>query len=307
MIVTVAFLAAGLVALFFGGEALVRGSVALASRLGIPPLIIGLTIVGFGTSTPELIVSVSAALKGASDIAVGNIVGSNIANILLILGAAALITPIAVKFPALSRDLAVMILTSLVLLILAHLGTIERWAAGLMLASLILYIVYLMKYAPEQDECCIPAPRAMSWLSIVLLIAGGFCGLMLGANWLVDSSITIARAFDVPEAVIGLTIVAVGTSLPELATSIVAAYRRECDVAIGNVVGSNIFNILGILGVTALVTPMPISDTMAYFDIPAMMAISIGFAALVFLLKTIGRIVAMSLLMSYTAYIFFLF
>jgi cation:H+ antiporter len=307
MVLTLATLTAGLVALFVGGEVLVRGSVALASRLGISPLVIGLTIVGFGTSTPELLVSLNAALKGSPDIAVGNIVGSNIANILLILGVSAVIMPFAARFADLSRDLTVMILASLALLALGYWGTVDRLSGTIMFLCLAGYIAYLFRFGSSSSETPVVGGKPQVWTMIVACLAGGLAALVLGADWLVDSSTTIARQFGISEAVIGLTVVAVGTSLPELATSVIAAFRRQADVAIGNVVGSNIFNILGILGITAIVQPVNISQHMASVDIPVMVAVGLVLVLMVVLLKRVSRLVGCAFIAAYTVYVALLF
>ncbi|MGB7336011.1 MAG: calcium/sodium antiporter [Salaquimonas sp.] len=306
MALTVAFLVAGLVLLFVGGEGLVRGSVALASKLGISPLVIGLTVVGFGTSTPELLVSLSAAFKGAPDIAVGNVVGSNIANILLILGVSALITPLAIKYSNLARDLYVMLIASAGLALLAYIGEANRVSGFILLVSLIGYVIYAIRNGGDADIET-ETSKGLGTFVIILMIGGGLTGLMVGANWLVDSSTVIARTFGVSEAVIGLTVVAVGTSLPELATSVIAAFRKQSDVAIGNIIGSNIFNIAGILGVTSIVIPVKISPEIAQFDIVILFAISVLLVATAYFLNSISRIVGFVFLVFYTSYVLYLF
>ncbi|KUF11250.1 calcium/sodium antiporter [Pseudoponticoccus marisrubri] len=269
----------GLVLLLAGGEALVRGSVGVATRLGVSPLVIGLTLVGFGTSMPELVASVQAASAGAPGLAVGNIVGSNIANILLILGTSAVIYPMATSRNAFRRDGSVLIAVSLLLVAVALIGTLGRLAGGIFIALLGAYTVstYLAERAgaasaerrsAEADDA---APAHMGVLTGLALTAGGIAGVVFGAGFLVDSAIVLARGFGLSEAVIGLTLVAVGTSLPELVTSVMAALRRHSDVAFGNVVGSNIFNILGIGGVTALVSPIEVPRQIIVLDVWAML------------------------------------
>ncbi|MDF1748327.1 MAG: calcium/sodium antiporter [Alphaproteobacteria bacterium] len=307
MLVTISLLILGLALLFGGGEALVRGGVSLALRFGMSPLIVGLTIVAFGTSLPELLVSVQAAISGAPDIAIGNVVGSNIANILLILGATALIAPITMSFKEISRDLLMMIAAAFVMLILGWAGLIERWIGLVMMVGLITYLVLACRNSSCVDAPLEADPVAMRWWQEALAILGGLTALMLGANLLVGSATSIARDFGVSEAVIGLTIVAVGTSLPELATSLVAAYRRQPDIAIGNVVGSNIFNILAILGITSMIEPVAVSPEMAGMDIPIMVGLSILLAGLIYALKGLGRIVGIGFLGLYGSYIAFLY
>ena len=307
MVLDSVLLVVGLVLLFVGGEALVRGAVSLADRFGLSPLVIGLTVVGFGTSMPELLVSLQAALRGAPDIAVGNVVGSNIANILLILGVSAMISPMAVRIAGLGRDLAVMLAAAVALLLLGLTGEIGRLAGAMMLVGLIVYIGFATVSGRRDCEKCSEAPvRLAAWKEALLLVFG-FGALLVGADSLVGAAIRIARTAGVSEAVIGLTIVAVGTSLPELATSLVAAFRKHSEVAIGNVVGSNIFNTLGILGVTALVEPVSIAHSIAALDIPLMLAISAGLVCLVLLARHLTRATGVALLCCYTIYVGFLF
>ena len=295
------YLIAGLVGLFFGGEALVRGSVGIARRMAIPPLLIGLTVVGFGTSTPELLVSVDAAWRGVPDIALGNIVGSNIANILLIVGLSALVWPIRVSIGTLRRDLAVMLAAALVLVPLFWMGSLGRPAGLLLVLALVAYLTWAW-LAPGEAEAAAEATSRPLWQSLIW-VGVGLAALMLGARWLVDGAVSIARTHGVSEAFIGLTIVAVGTSLPELATSIIAALRRQSEIAIGNIVGSNIFNVLGILGVTALIAPIPVAGRFPSFDLPVMIGASLALAVLLLLRPGIGRGVGVAMLAGYLVYV----
>ncbi len=298
------FVLGGLIGLFIGGEALVRGSVGIARKMAIPPLLIGLTVVGFGTSTPELLVSADAALRGVPDIAVGNIVGSNIANILLIVGLTALIWPIGVVGATLRRDTAVMVAAALAMLPLFAMGEIGRLAGIVLVAALAAYLVLsYMRPGAAVDE--LPGAEPPAVLVSTLWIVAGLVALMFGARFLVDGSVSIARGFGISEAFIGLTIVAVGTSLPELATSVIAAIRRQSEIAIGNVIGSNIFNVLGILGVTAMITPIPVADRFLTFDLPIMIAVSLVLTALLLTRPIIGRGVGLTFLVGYAAYIYF--
>ena len=294
------FLVLGLIGLFAGGDALVRGAVGIAQRLAMPPLLIGLTVVGFGTSTPELLVSVDAALRGVPDIAIGNVVGSNIGNILLIVGLSALVWPIRVAGGTLRRDLAVMLAAALALVPLFWLDALGRPAGLGLVAALAAYLgwTYLQQRgaAPVISAGAPPLWRALIWGGV------GLAALMLGARWLVDGSVAIARGAGVSEAFIGLTIVAIGTSLPELATSLIAALRRHSEIAIGNIVGSNIFNVLGILGATALIAPIPIAPRFLTFDLPVMIAASLALAALLSR-PAIGRLTGCGLLLAYAGYV----
>jgi cation:H+ antiporter len=296
------YILAGLVGLFLGGEALVRGSVSIAQRLHVPPFLIGLTVVGFGTSTPELLVSVEAALRGAPDIAVGNIVGSNIANILLIVGFTALVWPIRVAGCTLRRDCAVMVLAAAVLLPIFATGQVGRLAGMLLVAGLTVYLVWACRHPGESDEeetDKAPSSPVVAALWIIV----GLVALMLGARALVSGATSIARDMGISEAFIGLTIVAVGTSLPELATSLIAAFRRQSEIAIGNVIGSNIFNVLGILGVTAVISPIPVAQRFFGFDVPVMIGLSLGLTGLLLWRSVVGRGVGLGMVAAYAAYI----
>lgn len=302
----------GLLGLFFGGEALVRGSVAIAQRLGIPQLVIGLTIVGFGTSTPELLVSLNAALAGSSDIALGNVVGSNTANILLILGLSALVYPITNWDRNVRRDIIVALAVAAFTLLLVQFSAIGRFAGLLMVGALGVYLWYIFstsKVAPSQitdktdphQHSSLAPPIATGSIALGLVL------LVFGADFLVEGATNIARAAGISEAVIGLTIVAVGTSLPELATSVLAALRKHSDVALGNVVGSNIFNILGILGLTAVVQPVSVSQNFASFDVPIMLVTTLLLTGLLFMTKVIDRRIGAAMIAAYVMYTAVLF
>ena len=294
---------AGLVGLFLGGEALVRGSVSIAHKMSISPFVIGLTVVGFGTSTPELLVSVQAALKGVPDIAIGNIVGSNIANVLLIVGVTALVWPIHVAGSALRRDTTIMILSALALVPLFAMGEIGRVAGLTLVAGLIAYLVWTF-LKPRQEASDDEAEAAATPIVHALLwVALGLVALLFGARFLVDGAVSVAQDFGVSEAFIGLTIVAIGTSLPELATSLIAAFRHQSDIAIGNIVGSNIFNVLGILGVTSIVAPIPVAPRFLTFDLPIMIVVSIVLTGLLLLHQKIGRRTGAVMLLAYCAYL----
>jgi cation:H+ antiporter len=260
---TLLFLLAGLVLLYFGAEGLVRGSSSIALRLGVGPLLIGLTVVAFGTSAPELVVSLKAALMGQGDISVGNVVGSNICNIGLILAFSALIVPIKVASQIVRVDTPIMIAVTGLALVLLYDGMLSRLEGIFLFSLLVVYIIFSILLAKKKPADALSAEFSeeikMSKKGLVLdlaMVIGGLVMLVFGARFLVDSAIEIARSIGLSEAVIGLTIVAIGTSLPEFATSLVAALKKEADIAVGNVVGSNIFNILGILGITAVVTPL---------------------------------------------------
>ncbi len=280
----------GLAVLVLGAELLVRGAVRLAEGLGVSALVIGLTVVGFGTSTPELMTSVQGAIHGSPGIAVGNIVGSNLFNILVILGISAMLAPLAVSASALRRDGKVMLLTAGLFTLVGLFWTLDRLAGLAFLALLVAFLVQAFRQEKRAAAAAVAArPRAgqardpgvirssarQPWLVPVALVLAGLAALVIGAQYFVDGSIALARALGVSETVIGLTIVAAGTSMPELATSAVAAFRRQSDVAVGNILGSNIYNILGIGGVTALISPTPVPAEIARFDAPLMLAVSL--------------------------------
>ena len=303
---------AGFALLLFGGESVVRGSVALAQRLGVSPLIIGLTIVGFGTSLPEMVVSVNAALVGSPGLAVGNVVGSNIANILLILGVAAVIAPIAVHPGAVKRDLLGMSAATLVYVGLGMSGQIVFWQGVLMLIALMSYIGFTVWHdnksndeAAEmhRDEAAEMGEIPLRTVSIAGIIIVGLFAVVVGAEWLVTGATTLATEFGVPEEVIGLTVVAIGTSLPELATSIVAAYRGHSDVCVGNVLGSNLFNLFGITGVTALFAPLPFSDKIVSFDLWILLAATAIIIPFMLTGRRISRPEGIVLLILYVSFI----
>ena len=322
------FLLAGLGLLVLGGEALVRGASALASRLGVSPLLIGLTVVGFGTSTPELVTSLQAAFAGSPGIAVGNVVGSNIANILLILGVAALLMPFGVERRAFGRDGTALVGATLACAGVILWGELSRPAGLGLLAGLVAYLAYAYRTervpapvlvapggvalagaggpAPAPMDAPAPAPDlppAMGLPAALLWALGGIALTVLGARLLVDAAIDLAALWGVSDAVIGLTVVAVGTSLPELVTSVMAAIRRESAIAFGNVVGSNLYNILGILGVTALVRPIPVPAQIAAGDVWVMLAATAALIAVAATGWRVTRAEGAALLAAYAAYV----
>ncbi|MBS8228704.1 calcium/sodium antiporter [Vannielia litorea] len=299
-------LAAGLALLILGGELLLRGAIALSLRLGLSPLFIGLTVVGFGTSTPELFTSLQAAFSGAPDIALGNVIGSNIANALLILGAAALMAPMVVRRAALMRDGAAVLLATLACVALALTGSFTRLSGVLLLAGLAAYLLYAWKSDSAEPAEIDDSATRLSPLAALALTALGIALTVLGARFLVSGAIGLASALGVSEAVIGLTIVAVGTSLPELVTSIMAARKGQPELALGNVLGSNLYNILGILGATALLSPAPLDAAAMIPDALVMLAAT----ALMLTLATTGWRVTRTegglLLAPYAAYLVWL-
>lgn len=297
----------GLVLLVIAGDLLVRGAVNLALRLGIPSLIVGLTVVAFGTSAPELLVSVKAVQDNAPGIALGNVVGSNIANIFLVLGIPALISVIHAGDEYARRSYITMLGATLLFITLAFLGPIRWPHALIMLAGLGLMLWDNVRKArahraPEEEPLEGADPSLPVW-RIALYTVLGLVGLPLAANLLVGGAMGIARAYDVSETVIGLTLVAVGTSLPELATSITAAWKREADVAIGNVIGSNVFNLLGIIGIAGLVGPIAVPPSMLHFDVWAMLIATLLMAPFVLLHRDITRTWGLALIAGYVVFL----
>lgn len=281
------FFVLGLVTLVVGAELLVRGASKFALSFGVSPLVVGLTVVAFGTSTPELAVSVGASLGGNPDLAIGNVVGSNIANILLILGISALITPLLVNEQIIRQEIPIMIGASVLFVVMALDGSVSRLEAGALLALVVGYTVFLIRQSRSasrgfSDEYAAEMPADSNWdrhWSVQLgLIVVGLGALVLGSEWLVGAAVAFAQAFGVSDLVIGLTVVAVGTSMPEVATSIVAALRGERDIAVGNVVGSNVFNIFAVIGATGLINAggIPVSEAARDFDLWVMLAVALA-------------------------------
>ncbi|TNC81355.1 MAG: sodium:calcium antiporter [Oleiphilus sp.] len=307
------YLGLGVLLLTFGGEALIRGALATSKRLGVSPLLSGLVIVGFGTSAPELVVSIDAALSSSPDIAVGNVVGSNIGNILLILGLCAIITPLAAKPLVLWRDAVIMVAATalfLVLIIDQHVSTTD---AAIFILSLAGYLVWAYRtertqHLPSGDLHQAESEAVTTLPSNTLGIAGAIVlGLVLmigGSQLLLTGAIGIATYFQVSEALIGLTLVAVGTSLPELSISLIAAIRKQADVAVGNVLGSNIFNILGILGISALLQPLPVHERIMQFDQWVVFGTALLLLLFLFTKRILSRSEGAVLLLAYLLYLY---
>lgn len=303
------YAALGLVILLLAGDALVRGAVNLSLRLGVPALIVSLTIVAFGTSAPELLIAIQAIVDGVPGLAMGNVVGSNTANVLLVLGIPALLMGLDTRGCDTRRNYLYMLASTLLFMGLAFWGVIT-WVQGLiLLAGLALMLGSAFRQARahqkkvrEEEEIEGADPSLPGWKIAAFLLVG-LIGLPLGASLLVDASTNIARHFGVSETLIGLTLVALGTSLPELATTVMAALRRQADVAIGNVIGSNMFNLLAIVGVASFVGPIPVAPSILSFDIWVMLAASLLLAPFVFLKWHMGRFWGIVLTALYVAYI----
>jgi cation:H+ antiporter len=312
MIAAYVFIIVALVLLFAGAEMLVKGSASLAARAGLTPLVIGLTVVAFGTSSPELAVSLKAAFSGQGDVAVGNVVGSNILNIALILGLAAVIFPITAHLQLIKVDVPIMIVVSILLPVLLRNGVLGRIEGGVLFTGIILYTTLNVLMARRgadvevEEEFAEGVPKQTKhWFIDLLLVGGGLAVLVVGSRLLVDNSIEVARAYRISEAVIGLTIVALGTSMPELATSIIAAVRKQPDIALGNVIGSCIFNILSILGLSASIIPIT-SGGITIVDYAVMVGCAVILLPFLMTGLRLGRIEGLVFLSIYGGYLYYL-
>lgn len=303
----------GLVLLVFAADFLVRGSVSLAQRLNVHSLVIGLTVVAFGTSAPELLVGIDAVLTDAPTLALGNVVGSNIANVWLVLGVPAVIAPMACNAPKFTRNMLIMLAATGAFIALAYTGAFEWWSGVILLVLLAGFI----RYTGRRTESAIDYEMVLAEIEgvpdepdsknvAIALIAGGIIGLVVGAHILVQGSVEIARDMGVSEALIGLTLVAIGTSLPELVTAIVAALRGHCDVAFGNVIGSNIFNLLGIIGVSSLIGTIPVPDFFLEIDLWVMALASLSLLPFALMRRHIGRKSGIAFCLTYVSYIVWL-
>lgn len=318
----VVWFVAGLAALVAGADALVRGASKLALSLGISPLVVGLTIVAFGTSAPEVAVSTGAVLGGQTDIAVGNVVGSNILNVLLILGASAVITPLVVHVQLIRQEVPIMVGATILLVVLGLDGRIAWYEAALLLALLVAYTAFLVIQSRRESAAAVaefdaelqpPVPDAWDakWPVQVALIAVGLALLVVGSNWMVDAAVAFARALGVSDVVIGLTIVAAGTSMPEVATSLAAAFKGERDIAVGNVVGSNTFNILGCVGVAGVASGsagLVLAPSVLAFDLWVMLAVALACLPVFLTGREIARwegALFLGYYVAYTAYLIF--
>lgn len=312
MVINILLLLVGLAILVAGGESLVKGASSIALKLKIKPIVIGLTIVAFGTSAPELVVNILSAINGTSDLAFGNVIGSNIANILLILGISSIITPLAVQYNTTWKEIPFAILSIVVVFFMANdvfldnanTNQLSRIDGMILLMLFIIFLYYTFELAREmyvhEDE----ETKEYATFNSILMILFGLLGLYYGGELIVDNATELARSFGMSERIIGLTIVAVGTSLPELATSAIAAYHKKADIAIGNIVGSNIFNTLWILGVTATILPMPISP-MIYSDVlfNIFVTVLLMIAIMIFKKYTLERLEGIIFVLIYAGYL----
>jgi len=314
MITAFLFLLVGLVILIIAGDIMVRGAAALARHWGVPALIVGLTIVAFGTSAPEMVVGVQAALMGEGDLAAGNVVGSNIANVLLALGLPALILAIPTNMSGVGRNSCIAFFAALLFVILAFMHSpLLRWQGAILFGGIIAYLFFMFRLAKagaddpileemteiDEGEDGLPTNTIKSLVYVIL----GIAGLVLGGNLIIDNAVSIATGFGVSATIIGLTIVAIGTSLPEIATVIVATYRGHPEVAIGNVLGSNVFNVFAVMGASALAGPIAIDKSLMRFDFWVMLLSSFVLVLYVLRRQPIGRKTGIIFTLAYAAYL----
>ncbi|MFQ6674103.1 MAG: calcium/sodium antiporter [Fidelibacterota bacterium] len=302
---TVGLLAGGGLLLYYGGDVMVKGASRLAQLLGISRAVVGLTVVAFGTSLPELVVSLTAALQGKGSIAIGNVIGSNIANVGLIIGLSAILFPIVVAGRQYLKDLNMVLGVSLLFAIMLLDGTIARWEGLALLGGIIVYAAYRVMVAREEVVMANATRSSAAWNVVFIVL--GILGLSVGARMFVDGASELARALGVSELVIGLTVVAYGTSLPELATSLVAAYRRESEISVGNILGSNLFNLMGVIGPVSAVAPLVVDRTVLRFELPVMIGFSVALYPLMKMNGKIPRSFAVVLLAGYVFFLIFLY
>lgn len=311
MATTIVLLVIGLIVLIVGGDYLVRGSSSIALRLHLSPLVVGLTIVAFGTSAPELVISVQSAMKGSPDLAMGNVVGSNICNLALVLGLTAVIRPVKVLSNSIRVDWPMTMGASILLFLMVREGYLNAIEGIIMVVALIVYLVFIIRQSrkdtliaiAEEDTDIPDAPKKQIWKDIIFILIGCF-GLYYGSEWFVGSAKDLALSLGVEERVVGLTVVALGTSLPELVTAAVASYKGQSDLALGNLMGSNIFNILSILGITSMFKTIHVHETILNRDIISMLIITLMILPLMVMRREVGRVDGFILLFVYAVYIY---
>ncbi len=312
MLTTIILLITGLVILIVGGDYLVKGSSSIALRLRISPLVVGLTIVAFGTSAPELLISVQSALKGSPDLAMGNVIGSNICNLALVLGLTAVINPVKVQPDSVRIDWPMTMGASILMYLLVREGYLDFYEGLLFIAILVIYLIFIIRKSRKdikisntlKMETDIPDAPSKQIKKDLVFILLGCVGLYYGSEWFVGSAKELAIKIGVSERVVGLTVVAIGTSVPEMVTSAVASYKGQTDLALGNLMGSNIFNILSILGITSLITRIHISDAILDNDIIWMLLVTLMVLPLMIIRKEVGRTDGIILLAIYLIYIY---
>jgi cation:H+ antiporter len=305
MMTSVLYLLIGAIFLFLGADWLVKSAVFFANRLKISPLVIGLTVVAFGTSLPELVISLSAVLTDSSSIAIGNVVGSNIANVGLVLGFASLIFPMSIHFSRIKRDLYVYLLVCIIFIVFLLDGEVNRFEGLILFLSLVIYSWSLIKFKREADLEVSPVLKKLS--TAIAQFAVGIVGLYFGADLFVEGAVNLAMILGVSEMVIGMSVVALGTSLPELSTCIVASFKKQHAISVGNIVGSNLFNILSVVGITSMVKPIISSKEIFQLEIPVMVAFGIVLIPIGMVKQPLSRIYSAILVAGYFAFIYGLF
>lgn len=310
MLLDIGLLIVGLFVLIVGGDFLVRGASSIALRAHISPLVVGLTIVAFGTSAPELLISINAAVSGSPDLAMGNVIGSNICNLALVLGVTVLIGPVKVQADSIRIDWPVTMISAILLFWWAHDGHLSQSEGIYFVFFLVAYIIFVVgksrsenrRRIAVEDELEVPDGPSSSWLKDVFFLSLGGVGLYFGSEWFVGGARELATFLGVSQRVIGITVLALGTSLPELVTAIVASFKRETDLALGNLMGSNIFNILSILGITSLIKPISVNNTILGVDMFWMLGITLIVLPMMLIQKKLGRAEGIILLLIYVYY-----
>ena len=306
MLISIFSLFVGSLLLYFGAEWIIKGGVSISNKFGISKLVIGLTVVAFGTSLPELLVSLIAVFENSPSLAIGNVVGSNIANVGLVLGISALIFPISINYAPIRRDLFIYLCSCALFILFVFDGRISRFEGGFLFIGLLFYLVACIKNPTDNQSDGENKLEFSMFKSAVYVLAGIFA-LSFGANFFVDGAIYLARFFGISEVVIGMSVVALGTSLPELATSAMAAFKKQSSISVGNIVGSNIFNILSILGITALFRPIDSPTNILNFEMPYMIAYGFVLILIARLPQPVHRLSSGLLLLSYFLFIYLLF
>ena len=306
MLISIFSLFAGSLLLYFGAEWIIKGGVSISNKFGISKLVIGLTVVAFGTSLPELLVSLIAVFENSPSLAIGNVVGSNVANVGLVLGISALIFPISINYAPIRRDLFIYLCSCALFILFVFDGRISRFEGGFLFIGLLFYLVVCIKN-PTDDQSDGENKLEFSIFKSAVYVLAGIFALSFGANFFVDGAIYLARFFGISEVVIGMSVVALGTSLPELATSAMAAFKKQSSISVGNIVGSNIFNILSILGITALFRPIDSPTNILNFEMPYMVAYGLVLILIAKLPQPVHRLSSCLLLLSYFLFIYLLF
>ena len=306
MLISIFSLFVGSLLLYFGAEWIIKGGVSISNKFGISKLVIGLTVVAFGTSLPELLVSLIAVFENSPSLAIGNVVGSNIANVGLVLGISTLIFPISINYAPIRRDLFIYLCSCALFILFVFDGRISRFEGGFLFIGLLFYLIVCIKN-PIDDQSDGENKLEFSMFKSAVYVLAGIFALSFGANFFVDGAIYLARFFGISEVVIGMSVVALGTSLPELATSAMAAFKKQSSISVGNIVGSNIFNILSILGITALFRPIDSPTNILSFEMPFMVAYGFVLILIARLPQPVHRLSSGLLLLSYFLFIYLLF